>query len=521
MRMHDLLNRLEQAGNRLPAPTVLFIYLTAAVLVLSAVAHWLGLSAVHPVTGNTLHAVNLLNQEGIHRILKETVTNFTQFAPVGTVLVAVLGMSIAEHSGLLGTVLRATVLKAPAHFLTFTIVACGVLSSLATDTGYVILIPLAGMIFRAAGRNPLTGIAAAFAGVSGGYSANLIITPVDAMLAGITTEAAQLIAPGYQVHAAANYYFMIASTAMIALVGTWVTQTLVAPRLEKIETNTTPYPLAVERSTIPAETPTADHALWKQTITTTEQRALMGVGLYTVLCIGLILWGLLPSNGLLRDAQTGQILQSPFMSGIVTLISLYAAGAGILYGKLSGQYRHWGNCVAGMEQHMATMGSYLVLMFFAAQFVSYFAWSNLGGIIAIQGAQGLRELALPGAVVLILFILLTAFINLFIGSASAKWALIAPVFVPMFLLAGLTPEAAQVAYRVGDSSTNIISPLMPYFGVVIAFAQQYRKDLGIGSLVAMMLPYSIVFLFSWSCLLGIWIALDLPLGPGAAISLAP
>jgi aminobenzoyl-glutamate transport protein len=500
MSLQNLLNRIERAGNRLPSPTLLFIYLTAAVLALSAAAHWLAITAVHPVSGAVVPAVNLLSQDGLARILTSTVSNFTQFAPVGTVLVAILGIAVAEHSGLLGAALRATVLRAPGRLLTFAVVLCGVLSSIAQDTGYVILVPLAAIIFRAAGQHPLVGIAAAFAGVSGGYSANLLITPTDALLAGLSSEAAQLVAPEYQVSAAANYYFMAASTLVVAVAGTWVTHSLVAPRFPKYDAKSPEQSGELQRS-----------------LSTAEARGLIGVGLFTVFFAGVLAFGLLPHDGFLRGGA-GSVLQSPFMTGIVTIVSFYAALAGILFGKLSGRYRHWGEFVEGMEQHMATMAGYLVLMFFAAQFVNYFAWSNLGTIIAIRGAGLLQQLALPVTITLLLFVLLTAVVNLFIGSASAKWALLAPVFVPMLLLAGLSPEATQVAYRIGDSSTNIITPLMPYFGVVVAFAQRYQKDIGVGSLIAMMLPYSVTFLLVWCALLALWVLLGLPFGPGAGIA---
>lgn len=506
MRLQNFLTRIERAGNRLPAPTLLFIYLTAAVLLLSAAAHWLAIAAVHPVTGASIPAINLLSREGLDRILANTVTNFTQFAPVGTVLVAVLGIGVAEHSGLLSAALRASVLRAPPRLLTFAIVLCGVLSSIASDAGYVILVPLAAIMFQAAGRNPLVGIAAAFAGVSGGYSANFLVTPLDAILAGISTEAAQLVAPGYEVHAAANYYFMVVSSPFIALIGTWVTHSLVAPRFQYGSTTETS---SEKDPAIPSE----------HTLRPEEVRGLWWVGFFTLAVCGLAVAGLAPSDGFLRNRETGQILQSPFMAGIVTLVSVYAAVAGIIFGKASERYKNAGDFVEGMEQHMATMAGYLVLMFFAAQFVSYFAWSNLGSIIAIHGAGVLQQLQMPTALTLVLFIVLTAFINLFIGSASAKWALFAPIFVPMLLLSGISPEASQLAYRIGDSSTNIITPLMPYFGVIVAFAQKYQKDIGVGSVVAIMLPYSLTFLFFWSCLLAVWVLLGLPLGPGSEILL--
>jgi aminobenzoyl-glutamate transport protein len=493
--LNRFLTRIEVIGNRLPHPTLLFIYLCGFILALSWLCAWLGVGALHPVNGNAVSAVNLLNTEGLQRILANAVTNFTQFAPVGTVLVAIMGIGVAEHSGLLSAVLRATVIKAPAKLLTFTIVLAGVLSSLAADTGYVVLIPLAAMIFAAVGRSPVVGIAAAFAGVSGGYSANLLIGPLDAILAGISTEAARLVEPGYEVSAAGNYYFILASTFMIAAVGTWVTERWIEPRFPHDGTD----------------------AGGVEALKPYEKRALKAVGVFSLVFVGILLWGLVPETGALRHPETGSILRSPFIKGIVTIIAVYAALAGLLYGKVSGSFRRGQDFVLGMEKSMATMASYLVLMFFAAQFVSYFGWSQLGIIAAINGAELLQQLQLNTTFLLVGFILLAAMINLLVGSASAKWALIAPVFVPMLLLTGISPEATQVAYRIGDSSTNIITPLMPYFGVVVAFVQQYDKQAGIGTIVAAMLPYSVMFTVAWSLLLIGWILLGLPLGPGAGI----
>jgi len=491
-----VLIRIEQLGNRLPHPTLLFVYLCVWVLLLSAVTAMMGVSAVHPQTGDTISAVNLLSAAGLVQILSKAVTNFTHFAPVGTVLVAILGIGVAEHSGLLSAALRATVLKAPKQLLSLVVVLAGVLSSLAADTGYVVLIPLAAIVFASAGRNPIVGIAAAFAGVSGGFSANLLIGPFDAVMAGITTEAAILVRSGYEVSAAGNYYFIVASTFLIGAVGTWVTERWVAPRFDT-----------------PAAVTQTDEGL-----SAADKHGLKAAGLFSLVFIGLLLWGLLPDAGVLRGVD-GSILKSPFMSGIVVIVSFYAALAGVVFGRVSGRFKQQADVVQGMEASMSTMAGYLVLMFFAAQFVSYFSWSQLGIIAAISGADMLKALQLNSAFLLVCFVLLTALLNLLIGSASAKWALIAPIFVPMFLLLGISPEAAQVAFRIGDSSTNIITPLMPYFGVVVAFVQKYDRDAGIGTIISMMLPYSAAFLILWSVLLVVWILLGLPLGPGAPVLL--
>jgi len=496
MLLNSLLQRVEQAGNKLPNPTILFMALCAIILVISAISSWLDLSAVHPISGDTINSVNLLSKEGLHLILTKTVTNFTHFAPVGSVLVAIMGIGVAEHSGLIGAALKATVLKAPRQLLSLFVVLTSVLSSLAMDTGYVVIIPLAALVFVSAGRHPLAGIAAAFAGVSGGFSANILIGPVDAILAGISTEAAALIQSDYEVNAAGNYYFLIISTVVISLVGTWVTEKIVEPRLGSYTTN---HDSSVSTTLLPQ-----------------EKAALRATGWFSLIVIGLLLWGLLPDHGLLRDADN-TILRSPFITGIVIIIASYAAIAGYIYGKVSGSFSHKNDVIKGMESSMVTMASYLVLMFFAAQFVSYFSWSQLGAIAAINGAGFLKSLSLGAPTLLVSFIVMAAMINLLIGSASAKWALFAPIFVPMFLLLGISPEATQMAFRIGDSTTNIITPLMPYFGVVVAFVQRYDKEAGIGTIIATMLPYSLAFLLSWSLLLLVWIVMDWPLGPGAGI----
>jgi aminobenzoyl-glutamate transport protein len=499
-RLTGILNRIERLGNRLPHPALLFAWMAFAVLVLSALASLVGVSAIHPVTGETITAVNLVSGDGLRRILAETVDNFTGFAPLGTVLVAMLGIGIAERSGLIDTLLRRLVLAAPPRLLTFCVVLAGVLSSLAADSGYVVLIPLAALVFRAAGRHPLAGIAAAFAGVSAGFSANLLIGPLDAILAGLSTEAVRLVDPTYEVSAAGNWWFIIVSTLLISITAAVVTERITEPRLGAMHSG----------DTSPAPTRPDDAA---------ESRGLRAAGIATIVLLGLILWGVAPESGVLRDPDTGSILRSPFISGIVVIIALWAAVCGIVFGRAAGTYANGTEVIDGMEQTMSTMAGYLVLMFFAAQFVAWFGWTNLGVILAITGADGLRAID-PGTLpLLLLFILVTATINLFIGSASAKWAIMAPVFVPMLFLLGIAPESTQMAYRIGDSVSNIVTPLMPYFALVVAFAQQYDRRAGIGTIIATMIPYSVALLIAWSGLLTVWVLFDLPLGPGVSIAL--
>ncbi len=499
--MSVFLNTVERGGNALPHPASLFAIFAFLILVVSAIAAASGLSAIHPATGATIAPVNLLSLAGLHRILANMVTNFTGFAPLGTVLVAMLGIGVMESSGLMSASLRKLVLSAPPRLLTAVLVFAGVMSNMASELGYVLLVPLAGMIFLGAGRHPIAGMAAAFAGVSGGYSANLLLGTVDPLLAGLSEEAARIVRPDYVVNAAANYYFMAVSTPILVLAGTWVTERVVVPRLG-------PYAGSVTQ-----DAPTG--------LSDTERRGLRWALVATVIFVAVILWGTVPGNGFLRDPQTGDLLRSPFMSGIVAFIFLAGIFIGGAYGFGAGTFKSDADVMAGMGKSISTLGSYLVLVFFAAQFVAFFNWSNLGLIFAVKGADVLREAALGGAPLMVAFILLAAFINLFMGSASAKWAIMAPVFVPMFMLLGYTPELTQAAFRVGDSTTNIISPMMSYFALIVAFFEKYDPKAGIGTVIATMLPYSLVFLTIWSFLLAVWFTFGLPLGPGAGLLLQP
>lgn len=498
-----LLNFIERRGNQLPPPALLFFYCCLLMIGMSVIAASLGWQATLPSSGEELKARSLISGEGIRWMLTETINNFVSFAPIGTVLVVMLGLGIAEESGLLRVLLTRMVTLAPRHWLIAIVVFTGILSSLAADAGYVVLIPLAAMLFKTAGYPPLAGIAAAFAGVAAGFSANLLIGPLDVVLAGLSTEAVQLVDKSYEVNVTGNYYFMLASTVLLTVAGTMVTRRWVMPWLSS----------GTQAQTGDAETAhdTCDAEA--------EKRGLWAVFAWTVLFAVLLIAGLWPGINILR-APDQPVLESAFIQGIVVLITLYFGVAGSLYGKYSSAFQRRGDFINGMESAMRTMANYIVLMFFAAQFIEYFAWSQLGTIIAIQGANWLGTLDISTAGLLLSFIIVAGMINLFVGSSTAKWALIAPVFVPMLYLLGISPESTQMAYRIGDSVTNIITPLMPYFGVVIVFAQRYQRDLGIGTLIAMMLPYTVVFWLVWSVLFWGWLMLKLPLGPGATMLLS-
>ena len=496
------LNVVEAGGNALPHPATLFAILAVVVVLLSWVASQFDMAVQHPTTGELITPVNLVSVEGLHRILTGLVTNFTSFAPLGTVLVSLIGIGVAEHSGLIGAALRQRVLAAPRFLLTPVMVFAGVMSNMASEIGYVLLVPLAGLVFLAANRHPILGMAAAFAGVSGGYSANLLLGTIDPLLAGLSQEAARIIDPAYTVSPAANWYFMIVSTFLVTGLGWWVTERFVARR----------FP----------DTPKADgeeDAI--EPMSAAEKRGLLFALVATAAVTGLLLWGTVPADGVLRDPETGDLLNSPFLRGIVALIFVYGVVAGVAYGIGAGTIKSDEDVIKGMGQSMSTLGIYLVLTFFAAQFVAFFNWTQLGLIFAVNGAGLLTQLQLPGIVLFAGFIVLTATANLFMGSASAKWALMAPVFIPMFMLLGYSPELTQIGYRIGDSVTNIISPMMSYFALIIAFLQRYEPKAGIGTVIAVMLPYSMVFLAGWTVLFAIWMAMGWPIGPGAPLDYIP
>lgn len=493
-----MLNWTERAGNALPHPATLFALFALGVLLLSALGYALGWEVIHPGTKELIRPVNLLSQEGIHRILLEMVDNFTGFAPLGIVLVALLGIGIAEHSGLIHAIIRLLVLNSPKKTLTFVVVLSGILSNVASDVGYVLLIPLAGVIYIAVGRHPITGMAAAFAGVSGGFSANLILGTVDPLLAGLSQEAAQILDPAYQVNPTANYYFMIVSTFIIAFTGTYITEKIIEPRLGEYKGE-----LTEEEKSFDKVGKKEKKGLWMALIT------LIGIIIITLI-------GILPEDGFFRGTD-GTVLNSPLIRGVVAMLFITAAACGLAYGFTTGTFKNDSDVIKGMSSSMKTLATYIVLVFFAAQFVAYFKWSNLGIILAVNGADMLMSSDIGMIPLMILFILLSAAINMLMGSASAKWAILAPIFIPMFMIMGYSPELSQVVYRIGDSVTNVISPMMSFFALIIAFFQKYDPKAGIGTIIATMVPYSLAFMLVWILLLVAWLLLGLPLGPDAGI----
>lgn len=487
-----LLNGIEVVGNKLPHPATLFLILALLVMLASWIVSSVGYMAVHPVDASEIRANNLMSAEGLRWIFTNIEKNFVEFPPLGLVLVIMVGIGVAEGSGLFIVLVRQLVLGAPRRLITAAIITAGIFSHLASEVGYVILIPLGAMIFHALGRHPMAGFAAAFCGVSAGFGSNFLIGSVDPILAGLSTSAAQILDPEMVINPLVNYFFMVVSAIMIVIAGTWITERVVEPRLGAYTGNM--------------------QMLEASKLTATEKKGLRYAG-WSILVL-LILLGLLvvPGNGILRNPENGSVLHSPFMEGIVFVLLLVFLVPGFVYGVVVGTIRNDKDVVKHMTHSMKGLASYIVLVFFAAQFVYFFRYSNIGLIVAINGAELLSGIGFTGIPLMVGFVLLAAFINMFMGSASAKWAIMAPVFIPMFMLMGYHPSLTQAAFRIGDSVTNVITPMMSYFALIVTYAEKYDDRYGIGTIISLMIPYTMFFMLFWVILLVIWMAAGIPLG---------
>ena len=521
-----ILGWVERTGNKLPDPVFIFFYLIIALVLFSVVAAMSGISAMHPtaldeVTGNAqrIEAISLLSPENIQRLWVEMPTTFTHFHPLGYVLVVMLGAGVAERSGFFAAGMSKAVKSAPKTMLTPVVALVAMIGNHAADAGYVVLIPLAGILFAAAGRHPLAGIAAAFAGVSGGFSANISLGQLDALLFGITEEAvaASALDPSWTANIAGNWFFISVMTVVYLPIIWYVTDKIIEPRLGPWTGGATAGRSADDASPDPAGE-TGELA----------SRGLRHAGLAALFVVGLwLLMVFAPGTPLIDEAACEAIADAdcsihaqlaPLYRSLVAAFFLLFLLTGWAYGRATGSIKNHRDLVEMMAESMKDMGYYLVLAFAAAHFVAMFGWSNLGLISAVHGAAAIDSTGLPLPIVLGLMVVFTGLLNLFVGSASAKWALLAPILVPMLMLLGISPEGATAAYRVGDSATNIITPLMVYFPLILVFAQRWQKDFGLGSLTAMMLPYSIWLMASGTVLIVLWFYLGIPLGPDAPVA---
>ncbi len=494
--LNRILTAIEVVGNKLPDPAILFLLLLFVTWIASAIMAPIQFADVNPVTGEPVRIQNQLTGEALATFMARLVTTFTGFAPLGVVLVALLGVGVAEKTGFINTGLRLILGFTPRSLLTPMLILAAIVSHTAADAGYVLVIPLGGVIFYAAGRHPLAGIAAAFAGVSGGFSANFIPSGIDPLLQGFTQSAAQILDPEVLVNPLCNLAFTATSSVLVIAVGWYLTDRVIEPRLKGTEIDGDPD-----------EMPKMEEPSRRDRLGFLAGMASLVLGL-----VVLLVWAWPDSSPLRSPAGELTAFSAPLMQMLVPLIFVFFLIPGVVHGYVAGTVKTHRDIVDGMSDAMRTMAYYLVMAFFAAQFIAAFSSSNVGLLIALKGANFLRDLGLPPQATVVGIILLSAVVNLFVGSASAKWAVLSVIFVPMLMSLGISPELTQAAYRVGDSVTNITTPLMPYFPLVVVFCQRYTKKAGIGTVLSLMIPYAVTLLITWTVfLIGYWL-LGFPLG---------
>ncbi len=493
-----ILDTVERVGNKLPHPFMLFLYLAIAVIVFSSIIASFGVSFTHPGTGEETAVRSLVSAEGFMYILDSMISNFIGFTPLGLVLTMMLGIGLAQQVGLVETFIKSTILRAPTKLVTIAVVTTGIVGNIASDAAYVLIPPLGAMIFYALGRHPLAGMAAGFAGVGAGFTANFIPAGTDVLLSGISTEVVQTMEPGMIVHMTDNYYFMIVSSIMLIIICTVITERVIEPRLGKFNAKYGAKEYVEQEL---------------DTVGPKESKALLVSLAAGFVYLVIISFFIVPESGILRG-EGGSIVPSPFISNIVPILLFLFLTISIAYGIAAGVIKSTRDVPEMMAEAIKSMAGYIVLIFAAAQFIAYFDWSNIGVWIAVSGAEFLESVNMTGMGVIVAFIFLTTLLNLFIFSGSAQWALMAPVFIPLFMLLDYHPALVQLAYRIGDSSTSVITPMNPYVPMVLAFMKKYDSRAGFGTLFSIMLPYTLVILALWIVLFLIWTGFELPIGPG-------
>lgn len=495
------LGAVERIGNKLPHPVLLFIYFGAIVMIFSFIGSKLGWSAVHPVDGTEYQVFNLISKEGIAKIFTEFSANIKSFSALIDQMVVLLGLSLLEGTGLASAFLRRYFLKMPQKFLTFAIVFISVASSAASDAGFMILPPLAAMLFLSTGRNPIAGLVAAYGSVAAGFCASPLISIVEVVGFGNTQNAAQIIDPSIVLPVTGNYYFTLACSILLPITSFFVTLKIVEPRLGKY---------------VP-ESPLDDIHV-NTSVSEQESKGLRAAGIALIVYLIVIALMTLPPNAILRNAETGELLDSPFMSSIILIVSGAFFFPGAAFGYASGVVKNHKDVINIMTNSYASLAGYILVAIFAGQLIQYFAWTNLGVISAINGAEILERSGIPVFALLVITVLFTCLLNFVMPSHAAKLALIGPILVPLFMMLGVSPEATYLAYRIGDSISNAVTPMMAYFVLILAWAQRYKKDVGMGTLIANLLPYSMSYMVVYLVLMAVWYFLGLPLGPGASFA---
>jgi len=489
---------IERIGNKIPDITILFIGAFVIVCIISAILSTMHFDYVNPATKKPLEIVNMLSAKSLITLMSKMVTNYSGFPPLAMVIVATLGVAIADGSGYLNMALKKLLAVTPKSAITPVVILAGMISHLGPDSGYVIIIPVAAYMFYASGKHPLAGIAASFAGIAGAFAANYTPSAIDPVIQGFTQAAAQIIDPEYMVNVLSNYYYAFLSTFVVIPACWWTTEKIVEPWLWKM------YPLD-ENLKIENDINTE--------ITPRENRAFyLASAFFIAMAVGLVL-ALLPEDSLLR-APNGELasFKAPIMQSIVALIFIFAGGVGVVYGVLSGKFKSSRDFTKSMEDMTHTLVQLIVFYFFAAQFLYAFNASQIGALLAVSGAEFLRSLALPPQLTIFGIIIFVAFLNLIITSASAKWAILAPIFVPMLMGVGIAPELTQAAYRVSDSAVNVVTPMFAFYPLIITYCQKYVKEAGIGTMSSMMLPYTIALLITLTFVLYVMWFFNIPLG---------
>ncbi|OIN08531.1 AbgT family transporter [Oceanisphaera psychrotolerans] len=492
-RPSNMIQRIERIGDKLPHPFYLFIYLCGAVMVLSALINAIGGSVIHPGNGNEIMVRSLLSGEGLIYILQSMVGNFVSFKPLGLVLCMMLAVGLMQEVGLAEAAIKASLLNAPRKFVTGTVFMVGIIGNLASDAAFILVPPLAGIVFAATNRNPIVGIAAGFVAVAAGFTANLFIAGTDVLLSGISTEAAAVV-QATEVSPAANWYFMLLSVPLLVIAGTLITDKYIEPRFDSL------------RSREGADMGQS------YTVSIQEKQALKWTLAAAAIYLALFLLVLLPSGSPLRNADGG-LVPSPFLSGIIPVIMGFFILCAVVFGVKSGAIKQADDVPELMTRALKSVGGYIVLVFVIAQFIGWFNWSNLAIYVAVNGAEWLSGLQLPNIVMLALFMVLAGAMNLIVFSGSAQWAIMAPVFIPLFMLLGIDPANTQMAYRIADSTTNIISPTNPYIPMVLALIARYNPEVRFGTFLAMMLPYALLLFTIWGGAFLLYFMLGLPVGP--------
>lgn len=495
-----VLGFIERVGNKLPHPYILFLWLCLILAVVSLICSAAGVGVINPTTGEEVVAQSLLSKDGFVWLLNNLLKNYQNFTALGLVLAMQMAIGFSEHVGLLTTALRRTITKVPLWALTAVVLFLGINGSIASEASIIVVPALAAAAFESVGMHPIAGLLAGYAATNAGFTASLIVCGTDALLAPVTEAAAQVIDPDITVNVTANWYFMIASVFTLTAAGVFVNNKIIVPRLGKYDPSKgdgTP----VEKT---------------EEVTAAQSKGLKAAGIFSIIYIAALILMVVPSNGILRG-EDGTVINGPFITGLVAILILYFILVGVVYGKAAGTLKNASEIPVIMAKSLESLTGYIVLTFVIAQFISMFSYTNLSMIIAVKGADLLEAAGFTGIPLMIFFILMCCIVNLFMTSGTSKWYIFAPILVPMMMQLGYSPEFAQCIYRIGDSTTNAITPIYPYIPIAIGMAKKYDKEFGMGSLISMMIPYAIAFLVVWLIQLIIWVTLNLPIGPGAFV----